>query len=411
MGYAIFRIAKRQSRAAVRSMLRHALREDQPPNAIPGAPKPQPLAGDTTSGAALARLSAALRAAPRLRKDTVQALDILVTASHDDLASWPKERQDGYFARALDFIAARFGGRENILTAAIHRDETTPHMQVLVMPRDPATGRFVGARMVGGPKGLRALQDAFWEACGRPYGLKRGEKGSKAEHVPIRRFYAAISRSDRPLPDFKPVPPPPTWPDRLTGRAREIERRRKEAMEHNRRVREELLRRAEAAKKVHPKLLERAADRYRAAVAAEQLAQRAQEQARATVSQARARAQEEERRAQQARQAAQAAEASLKAIEAAAERGWTIGTVDAFSATVTTEYRLMLAQALGIPLKPGKLLDQVRRGLGLRSAREAIERIEAVAQQRGGSFVEAAAAWAARQEHERAQERPGHSGL
>lgn len=400
MGYAIIRIAKRTSRAAVRSMLRHCLREDQPPNALPGAPRPRPLAGDATSGAALARLSAALRAAPRLRKDTVQALDVLVTASHEDMRSWPKERQDQYFARALDFIAERFGGRENILAAAVHRDETTPHMQVLVMPRDPATGRFVGSRMIGGPKGLQDLQDAFWEACGRPYGLKRGEKGSQAQHVPIRRFYAAISRSDRPLPDFRPVPPPPTWPDRLAGRAREIEIRRKEAIEHNRRVRAELQQRADAATRVHPRLIERAAERYRAALTAKRQAEQAQAQATQAVTEARAMANAEQRRAEQARAQAKAAEDSLRQLEAAAERGWTIGTVDAFSATVTPEYRLMLARALGITLKPGKLLDQVRRGLGLRSAREAVERIEAVAQRAGGSFVEAASAWAARLELE-----------
>lgn len=400
MGYAIIRVAKRTSRAAVRGMLRHAMREDTPANAIPGAPRPRPLAGDATSAAALARLSAALKAAPRVRKDTIQALDILVTATRDNILSWPKERQDQYFAQALQFIAQRFGGPQNILTAVVHRDESTPHMQVLIMPVDRASGRFIGAKMIGGPGGLRKLQDDFYEHVGRHFDLARGEKGSDAQHVPIRSFYAAISNADKPVPDFKPVPPAPTWIDRLAGRAREMNTARKAAIEHNKRIREELLRRADAARKIHPKMIERAAEKYRAALSAQKRAEDMQRAALETVSRARAQADAEQKRADKAREEARAAKEAVARIDAAAERGWTIGVVDSFSATVTAEYRLMLARELGIPLKPGKLIDQVRRGLGLRSAREAIEKIEAVAQKRGASFIEAATSWAARQEYD-----------
>ena len=393
MGYAIIRIAKRSSRAAVRGMLRHALREDAVPNAAPGAPRPRPVAGDATSGAALARLGEALKAAPRVRKDTIQALDILVTASHADMSSWPLDKQNDYFKRALAFIADRCGGRENILTAVVHRDETTPHMQVLVMPRDPETGRFQGVKLIGGPAGLRTLQDEFHEEVGKPHGLQRGEKGSKAEHVPIRRFYAQLATADAPLPDFVEVPPPPTWPQKLSGDAAVIEERRAKARAHNERVRKALMERARAAAKIHPSQLARAAHTYRQAVSMERLAKQEQEAAKAVSAKARA-------EFDQVRQATESLKATKTALEAQIDRGWHLGTVDAFSATVEPGYRAYLASALGIELKPGKLVDQVRRGLGLRTGADAVQAIERAAQARGASFLEAAGAWAARQEYD-----------
>jgi len=392
MGYGILRIAKRSNRAAVRSMLRHALREDVVANAFPGAPRPAPVAGCVSSGEALARLSAALRASPRLRKDTVQAIDVLITASHCDMTSWPKAKQDAYFKAALDFVAAKFGGHENILTAVIHRDETTPHLQILIMPRDPVTGQFQAVKMIGGPPGLRKLQDEFHASISERFGLLRGEKGSQAEHVPIRRFYAQLKTADKPIPDYKPIPDRPTWTARLSGKSAEIEAKRTAALEHNKNVRAALVARAKAAEKIHPSQLARAAHVYRSAVEIEKIAKNEQAVARTVVDKARA-----EFSAIQAEKTA--LERSVAVLARSVESGWHLGTVDAFSASVSPEYRSMLAHELGIELKPGRLVDQVRRGLGLKTGADAVAAIEQVAQARGHSFTEAAGAWSARQQH------------
>ena len=407
MGYGIIRIAKRSSRAAVRGMLRHALREDAVPNAVPGAPRPQPLAGDGTSGAALARLSAAIKSAPRTRKDMVQALDILVTASHAEMLSWSKDQQDAFFRESLQFIGQRFGGPESILTAVVHRDETTPHMQVLIMPRDPATGAFQAVKMIGGPAGLRQMQDAFHAEIGAPRGLLRGEKGTHAEHVPIKRFYAQLAAADKPLPDYVAVPDRPTWPDRIAGRTAEIEARRKAALEHNERARRALVARAKAAEQIHPSQIARAAHTYRAAVHMEQLAKAAQAEAQREQQQARTAGDKARGIVDTARAEYKALEGRREALERSVEAGWHLGTVDAFSVTVTSEYRAMLARELGIELRPGRLVDQVRRGMGLRSGAQAVEAIERVALGRGHSFTGSAGEWAARTEYDSdAQQQP-----
>lgn len=355
MGYGIIRVAKRTARPSVRGMLRHALRENDVPNAVEGAPRPQVLAGDVTSGAALARLSAALKAAPRVQSNTVQALDVLVTASHADMTAWPKERQDAYFADALDFVAERFGGAENILTATIHRDEMTPHMQLLVMPRDQATGRFQAAKMLGGPSGLRELHDAFYARIGASYGLLRGERGQHIEHVPIRQFYAQLAKADTPLPDYMPVPPAPSTWQRVNGQAQAMDAARTRALEHNKRVRAELLRRAKLAAQVAPAVIARQAARYRQAQHLATVGEKARQEGAAALVEAR-------RHHQAAADREQRAEALHAAAGSIFERKDGARMVAAFTRTMQPELVARLAQINKIELVAGRdLIDQLRR--------------------------------------------------
>lgn len=355
MGYAIVRVAKRTARPSVRGMLRHALREDAVPNAIQGAPAPQVLAGDGSSGAALARLSAALKAAPRVQKNTVQALDLLVTASRDDMLGWSKDRQDAYFREALEHLAARFGGMANVLTATVHRDESTPHMQVLVMPRDPATGAFRAVQMLGGPAGLRRLHDEFHEQIGKRYGLLRGERGQGVEHVPIRQFYAHLAKgAAQPLPAYKPVRGAPTLQERFAGKSAEIEAERQAAMAHNKRVREQLTAGAKAARLVHPAVLAKQADRYRQAL---HLVDVAKTEGAA--------AQKARQEAQEALRSAQSQMAEVRLQAQAADALWSKSgaqVLDRWTRTMHPEMVRRVAQQLGIELVAGRpLLDQMRR--------------------------------------------------
>ena len=163
MGYAIMRLAPRSMQGA-QAMLAHALRETVPANAIEGAPRPEPLAGVATSAQGMAKVRAAVQAckeAKRWQKSIKPVLDVLVTFSRDDLARLTKEQQDDYFARSLAFATERFGGPENVLTAVVHRDEATPHMQLLVLARYDDV-RLSASKFMGGKGQLHQLQNDFW---------------------------------------------------------------------------------------------------------------------------------------------------------------------------------------------------------------------------------------------------------
>lgn len=218
--YAIIRVAKRKTAGAA-AMARHALRDGQ---AVENADEARRadnsvLVGPGSAAGIMARIRDMLPAARR--RDAVTCLDLFVGGSPEAMHAMTREQQDRYFRQALAFIGDRFGGRGNIVSAVIHRDETTPHMQVLLVPL--LDGRLNAKRLVGNRPDLVRLQDDFAKQVGEPAGLRRGERGSNARHTSIRQFYAAIQAAGGKdaLPARKPVPdlpPKPTKPGLFASR-------------------------------------------------------------------------------------------------------------------------------------------------------------------------------------------------
>lgn len=61
----------------------------------------------------------------RVRKDSVKFVDTLVTVSPEFAQEHAAEMPE-YFTRAFTFLKERVG-EENIISAVVHLDETTPH--------------------------------------------------------------------------------------------------------------------------------------------------------------------------------------------------------------------------------------------------------------------------------------------
>lgn len=190
MSYAILRAKKVKTAAALAGSMRHTFREVPVPNADPKAPPPESIgARSTAEGLARARA----RWPEKRRKDAVLAIEYLVTASPEAFKRHGGTLDEGrYFNDALRWLRARHGA-ENVVVAAIHRDETSPHMVAYVVPRD---GEKLNCRkFLGGSKAMSAMQDEFYQACGQPQGLERGIKGSKASHTTVRQFYTAARKA------------------------------------------------------------------------------------------------------------------------------------------------------------------------------------------------------------------------
>ena len=251
-------------------MLRHALREDVPANAIEGAPRPELLAGQATAREGMQCVRQAVQEAKdakKWQKSVKPVLDVLVTFSRDDLARLSKADQDAYFADALRFVGKAFGGDQNVLAAVVHRDESTPHMQVLMLAQH-ADKRLSSSRYMGNRANLSALQDDFHAAVGAKYGLQRGQKRSAAKHVPVRALYGAMNAGAEP-PSFKEVPPEPSMGERLRMNGYDKEARakaRQEALDHNNAERKRVMQQAEFGRQLHPSLVAHQAARYREAI-------------------------------------------------------------------------------------------------------------------------------------------------
>lgn len=385
MRYQIIRIEKRKTRQSVRAMLRHALREDEPSNADPDGPRPHVLCGSNSSQEALHKLSKGIALAPRLRKDSTSVVEFLVTGSPEAIHGWSRAQQDQYFAEALDFVVSRFGGEENILTACVHRDESTPHIQILIMPRDPETGRFVASKMIGGPPGLRRLHDDFFEQVGRRYGLARGERGIGIKHIPIRQFYAALAKTTDPLPSFVEVPPAPTYAERFSFKSGAVVAAQKLAKERNEKTKRELLARAKVAAQTHPRYLAREKASLRRTAAAADAKKKEMLAAEAKLRQLTQKMQLLESAAQEAKEHARVArkdlEAEVRRIEALDERfrlSPICEHVEDLVSSQPSQVRMAIGSELGIELPEGPIIEQVRRRRGLSSTAQAVELIEKV---------------------------------
>ena len=359
MGYAILRVSKRDHRAAV-AMSKHALREVHVANAVEGAPKPDVIAGESTTRGVLAALAdlkaAAIASGQRWRKDQVEAVDLLVTTSRQDMARMTLEEQNSYFKRSLAWIAAQWP-TARVLTAAVHRDETTPHMQVLLAPID-VRGRFAAKDLLGGPGDMSKMQDAFHDQVGRHYKLERGEKGSKATHVPVRTFYAhaaaVLSGKSQPLEEV-PAPPESTWNAKLDGSYKKAKEEREAVIQRNNARITGLKREQLQLRAMHPSQRELLATKYRAAKAMEDAAARDKSAAKAMQNDAQERLQTAASLESQTRQLAQSAGNIFEKAEGAK-------LLDQVSKFIDPGTVNKVAQDLGIRLLPGRgLIDQMRK--------------------------------------------------
>jgi len=187
----------------------HALREVDTPNADPARLKLNSIFGPKSAAEVVASFRS--RTLPLLkRKDAVRCVEFLVAASPEFMHSMDRNAQEAYFKDSLKWISALFGGDDtNIVFAAVHRDEMTPHMQVLVTPI--VDGRLAANKVLGGPPGLVKMQDEFASKVGAKYKMRRGERGSRAKHTSVRSFYAAIEAAGSmdALPERVLVPPAP----------------------------------------------------------------------------------------------------------------------------------------------------------------------------------------------------------
>ncbi|WP_126152571.1 MobV family relaxase, partial [Paracoccus haematequi] len=187
------RCAKIKTLGSMGASLQHTFRERDTPNAdTRRTPDNTVLVGGDTSQAVLDAWKE--RAPEKIRSNAVHGLEYFVGGSPEALKAMSRQEQDAYFADALDWLKARHGA-ENVLSAVIHRDETTPHMTVMTIPLDER-GKLNARAIVGSRERLSAMQTDFAERVGKVHGLERGLQGSPARHERVQRAYAHLSDPD-----------------------------------------------------------------------------------------------------------------------------------------------------------------------------------------------------------------------
>ena len=115
----------------------------------------------------------------KVRKDAVLMCSLVVGSDREFFKSLSEREQEKFFADCTRFFADRYG-EENIISAVVHMDETTPHLHLNLIPI--AEGRLC-AKQLFDRKALQELQTDFHSVVGKKWNLQRGKEGSSAKHL------------------------------------------------------------------------------------------------------------------------------------------------------------------------------------------------------------------------------------
>lgn len=131
----------------------------------------------------------------KVRSNAVIAFETLQTYSPEmegkiDVDKWAKDN--------IKFLEKKFG-KGNILSAVLHKDETTSHIQAVIMPLKAKTNtaskkksvKLVARDFIGGAPRLSKLQTDYAKSM-KKYGLVRGVFNSKATHKTIKKYYGEL---------------------------------------------------------------------------------------------------------------------------------------------------------------------------------------------------------------------------
>lgn len=147
----------------------------------------------------------------KVGKNQVRAIRIMLSGSADDMQRIVREgRLDEWCTDNMKYLAATFG-KENIVSAALHLDETSPHIHATFVPiimterkrkkqEERAVKRYrtksasrprLCADDVMSRVKLKEYQDTYAAAMSK-YGLQRGIDSSKARHIDAQQFYREV---------------------------------------------------------------------------------------------------------------------------------------------------------------------------------------------------------------------------
>lgn len=120
----------------------------------------------------------------KIKDDAVLITSFILGSDKEFFDGISPEAQKRFFDDCTEFFAERYG-KENVTSAVVHLDESTPHLHFNLMP---VTGGRLCAKELFDRAALRELQTDFYEVVGKKYGLKRGKEGSTAKHLDTVAF-------------------------------------------------------------------------------------------------------------------------------------------------------------------------------------------------------------------------------
>lgn len=257
MSYAVLHIIKANS--SLNSIAKHIERTAHPENADParthlnrynlvGYPD-----GITGLAAAVEHRIANAGITRKISDRQVRCLNLVMTSDNEGMQKIIDSGQlDEWIADNIKWARDTFGG-DNVVGAALHMDERTPHLHIVVVPivtaerkkkaREATAKKRYRTKAANRPRlcaddimergKMSRYQDIYAEAMAK-YGLERGIRGSEARHIGQHEYYRDCMIKKKGLEED--IGNLSTEKEQLGAETRSLEKRKKELERGNSRM-------------------------------------------------------------------------------------------------------------------------------------------------------------------------------
>ncbi len=122
----------------------------------------------------------------KLRENTTFAVSFNISSGKEFFEGMSQEREREFFQANYDLIAEKYG-KENIISARVHKDEETPHMHLVLVPF--TQDNRLSAKELFDRGNLRELQDFALKLQEKGFDIERGKDAEgKNKHLETRVF-------------------------------------------------------------------------------------------------------------------------------------------------------------------------------------------------------------------------------
>lgn len=178
----------------MRGSIAHVSRSQNTPNADPSKRHLNyAVVGPAWDDARAIQAAVEQQTPKKYRRDAVRLLEYIVTASPEWFSDNP-DKIEAYFESATAFFQEEYGV-ENVVSAVVHHDETSPHMHLYAVPIDPRTGNLNAKKLFGGRGDMSRRQSRFAEHM-QDFGVERGKPNPNRKHTKIKDWRAGHSQLD-----------------------------------------------------------------------------------------------------------------------------------------------------------------------------------------------------------------------
>lgn len=139
-----------------------------------------------------------------IRKDAVLCTEFLFTSDNKFFSDIGEERERIYFEKSLEFLENKFG-KENIISAKVHKDEETPHLHAVIVPLH-SDGSLSMKKYIDTKYDLSKLQDEYFNHISKEFlELDRGLSATETnrKNIPLNEFKKQTSYLEKKIKDLE----------------------------------------------------------------------------------------------------------------------------------------------------------------------------------------------------------------